>query len=251
MWPDATIQDWLTGLRRRWWIIVGLPLMTAAFTIARPPAAAQVVEARLTVAVDVQPDAGAAGRLEGSEAEVGEALIDDLSRVLPGDAFAAAVRARLPGGVTVSPGDIQSSVSAEDRHRVTDVTVRRTVRPDARGGIRGTYGDADVIAAAVVAELTEHGSRWASHVGADGTAFTIVDGPRLSTAPGSVADRVALPLRLMLALLVAVGLAAVLHAVDPALYSPHDATTAAAAPVLGTVARRKRPVRSTRDRGSR
>ena len=66
-----------------------------------------------------------------------------------------------------------------------------------------------------------------------------------------MADRVALPLRLVLALLVAVGLAAVLHAVDPALYSPHDATTAAAAPVLGTVARRKRPVRSTRDRGSR
>lgn len=245
------MRDWLIGLRRRWWLIAGLPLLTAALSIVWSPDSAQVVEARLTVAVDVQPDDGAAGRLEGSEAEVGEALIDDLSRVLPGDAFAAAVTIRLPDGLTVSRGDIQSSVSAEDRHRVTDITIRRAVRSDSRGGLRGTYGDAEVIAAAVVAELTEHGARWASHVGAEGTAFTIVDGPRLSVVPGSLADRVALPLRLVLALLLAVGLSAVLHAVDPALYSAHEATAAAAAPVLGSVARRKRRLRSIRDRDRR
>lgn len=249
MWPSTPGTDLLVGLRRRWWLIVGLPALTALLTVARPPTSAPTVEARLTVAVDVQPDARAADGSVGTAAEVGEALLDDLSRILPGDAFATAVTARLPAGTTVEPGEIQGSVSAEDRHRVTDITVRRTLPTGGRADVAAGQRAVALIAAAVGAELSENGGRWSSRLGADGAAFSVVDGPRAAIGPRPLTDRLALPLRTMVALLIALALAAALHASDARLRTSGDATAATRAPLLATVPRHVRSgFRSTKDK---
>lgn len=231
MWPAGSGSAWLGGLRRWWWIVVGLPALTALLWWVRPPAVDRSVTARLTVAVDVVPDGGGGGRTEGTAAEVGEALIDDLSRILPGAAFAAAVNARLPAAAAVAPGEISGAVSAEDRHRVTDVTVRR---PAADAAL------VEGIAAAVADELVENGAAWAARLGTDDAVVTLVDGPHVAAVPASLADRLALPLRLVLAVLVALGLATGLHAADPVLRQASDAAAAAAAPILAAVPRRGR-----------
>lgn len=231
MWPAGSWSAWLGGLRRGWWIVVGLPGLTLLLWWVRPPAVDRSVAARLTVAVDVVPDGGGGGRTEGTAAEVGEALIDDLSRILPGAAFAAAVNARLPAAAAVAPGEISGAVSAEDRHRVTDVTIRRAAADAAR--LEG-------IAAAVADELVENGGAWAARLGTDGAVITLVDGPHVAAVPASLADRLALPLRLALAVLVALGLAAARHAADPVVRHASDAAAAAAAPVLAALPRRGR-----------
>lgn len=248
MWPDSSPTAILAGLRRRAWLILALPALTALLTIARPPRGAATIEARLTVAVDVQPDANAADGSNGTAAEVGEALVDDLSRILPGDAFATAVSARLPQALAVRPDEIQGSVSAEDRHRVTDVTVRRTLPAGARVDAAAER-DVAAIAAAVAAELAENGGRWSSRLGAEGAAFSIVDGPHVTLAPRPLAERLALPLRVLVALLVALAVAAALHASDDRVRTAGDAAVATQAPLLATVPRRKWTARrSTKDR---
>ena len=170
MWPNAPLGDWVVGLRRRWWLILGLPALTVLLAVARPPVAAPSVEARLMVAIDVQPDADAAdaarelvdrlarhersptlARVAGDEVdaltEVGEALVDDLSRILPGDAFSRAVTARLSDGLAVVPGEIQGNVSSEDRHRVMDIAIRRTTAPGVAIGDRAAADGAAASAA--------------------------------------------------------------------------------------------------------
>lgn len=241
MWPDGGLRAWLEGVRRWWWVVAGLPALTAALWWARPPTIAHDVVARLTVAVDVETDAGGGGRTEGTAAEVGEALIDDLSRIVPGAAFAAAVNDRLPASIAVRPGEISGAVSAEDRHRVTDISVRRPAAD--RAALAR-------IAAAVGAELAENGGAWAARLGTDDARLSIVDGPHLAAVPPTLADRLALPLRLALAVLAALGLAVLLHATDPVLRRPPDATAAVSAPILATVPRRarRRPVATTEDR---
>src|SRR3990172_11862942 len=106
------ILEVVTILRRGWWLVLGLPLLVLAVSLATYRAPAVTYEARLRVAVDVPRSALVAGSDEGTAAKIGEALIDDIARIIPSEAFAEAVSARLPTLFQVSPGEIASDLSA-------------------------------------------------------------------------------------------------------------------------------------------
>lgn len=229
-----TAREALVILRRRWWLVVGLPLAVVATTMAVTRPEPVVYEARLRFAVDIPRSALLPGSDEGTAAKIGEALIDDIARIIPSEAFAAAVAARLPEDAHVAAGELASELSATDRHRVADVWVRRAVAADAPEAERRAMAeDLQAVAAAAVTELEERGPVWFARLGEDRVALTVVDGPGVRALPPSLQQRLELPLRAALALVVAVGLAFLLHAIDPRLYAAEEAAEACGAPVIG------------------
>lgn len=237
------------GLRRRWWIVLGLPLLVGLLSLATYEPPPPRYQARLSFAVDLPASALQPGSDEGTAAKVGEALIDDMSRLVAGDRFAEAVQARLPEGVRLAPGESASSLSADDRHRVSDVTVTRSAAPDASAAERAALAvDLGLISEAIVAELEENAGTWFARLGADEVRLTIVDGPRVDALPPSARERLEIPLRLGLGLLLGLGLAAGLHLADPRLYDGRAAARATGAAVLGRVPGPRRRVLRRRDR---
>jgi capsular polysaccharide biosynthesis protein len=230
------LADLLEVMFRRWWLIVGLPAAVAVLSWAGSGHRPVTYEARLRFAVDIPKSALVAGSDEGSAAKVGEALIDDVARMLPSAAFAQAVSRRLPADVRVAPGELASELSATDRHRVADVWVRRAAAPDASSEqLAALQGQLAAIGQAAVAELEENGNKWFARLGEDSVSLTVIDGPTVSEVPPTLRQRLDLPLRIALALVVAVGLAFLLHALDPALYTEDEVRETTGATVLARI----------------
>jgi len=232
------VADVASFLRRQAWLILGLPLLVAILSVgvARPRPA--TYQAHLAFAVDIPRSAIVIGSDEGTAAKIGEALIDDVSRMIGGDVFAAAVAARLPAGTNVSAGEIRSSLSATDRHRIADVTVTRALGHGATDAeVAALEADLLAVARGVVAELEANGGAWFARLGDDEVVLTIVDTPKVAVEPPSLRDRLELPLRVALALVVALGLAVLVQAADRSIRTESQAVACAAAPVMGRIPR--------------
>lgn len=225
---------WL-GIRRRWWIVLGLPALVLVLSLAARQPNPPVYQARVTLAVDIPAEALVPGSDEGTAAKIGEALIDDLSRIISGDVFAGAVAERLDG-VTVSPGEVASSLSATDRHRIVDVTVTRSAPVRATPAeLAQLEQELIAIAEAVVVELEQNGTEWFARLGEKSVSLTVVDRPKASVLPAPLVQRLELPLRVGLALLLGAAAATTLHVLDPRLYTREQAEAFTGARVLGSV----------------
>jgi uncharacterized protein involved in exopolysaccharide biosynthesis len=238
---DLDVREVVIVLRRGWWLVLGLPLAVLVLTLATWRAPAVTYEARLRVAVDVPRSALVAGSDEGTAAKIGAALIDDIARVIPSQAFAEAVARRLPPGAAVDPGQIASDLSATDRHRIADVWVRRTVAADAPAEqVQRIEDDLLAIARGAVAELEENGGAWFARLGEEHIALSVIDRPTVAALPPDLRTRLEIPMRLALALFAGVILAFLRHALDGALHTAGEAAVLAGAPVVGRIPRRRR-----------
>jgi len=218
---DQPLSEILAGLRRRWPIVLGLPLLVGlGSAITRPPEAT-AYETRFAIAIAVPEHALLPGSDEGTAAKIGEALIDDLARVIPGDVFSEAVARRLPADVDVSAASIAGSLAADDRHRIADISVSGWLPPGAgTEGRRALEAELEAIARAVADELTEDAATWFSLLGTPDVSVRIIDSPGRPAPIGpSLRSRLELPLRVALAAAVALGLALALHLRDDRLYT--------------------------------
>lgn len=239
------VREAATILKRRWWLVIGLPVIVALISLLAPGEETVTVEARLRFAIDIPRSVIVEGSDEGTAAKIGAALIDDIARVIPSEAFAAAVAGRLPDGVDVSAGEIASELSATDRHRIADVWVRRTVPAESLASPdTDPRGPISLVAEKVVEELEENGTGWFARLGEDDIALTVIDGPSVFVVQPSLRTRLDLPLRVALALVVGIGLAFLLHALDPRLYTGSEAVAASRAAVVGRIPRAKRTWRA-------
>ncbi len=250
---EAVAPTWLLWRRlreagrRQLPILLGLPLLVVVLYQLAPPAQQVTYEARLAVAVDIPRSAIVVGSDEGTAAKIGEALIDDLARMIGGDVFAAAVARHLPPTAQVAAGEIASSLSATDRHRIADITVRRELpRHASAAEVAALERQLLAVAEAVVTELNLHGREWFARLGEDEVVLTVVDSPRVARVPPSLRERLDLPLRILLALAIGLGLAAIREAVDPTIRSVEDAVAVGTAPVLGVIPSRARSWRGRR-----
>ena len=234
-------REALVVLFRRWWLLLGLPVAVAILSLAMAQPAPHVYEARLRFVIDIPRSALVPGSDEGTAAKIGEALIDDIARIIPSSAFATAVAERLPPEHDVRPNELASELSATDRHRVADVWVRRALPQGASEAERALLRlHLVAIGEAAVAELEENGGWWFARLGQRDVALTVIDGPTVMLLPPSLRQRLDLSLRLALALVVAVGLVFVWHALDPVVHAEAEAADAAGAPVLGSIPARRR-----------
>ncbi len=234
-------QDLWLALTRRLWLVLGLPVLVLAVSVATDSQPDAVYQAQLSFAVDVPTAALVPGSDEGTAAKIGEALIDDLSRIISGDVFAAAVAARLPEDVVVRSGQVASSLSATDRHRIADVTVTGSLPADStQAEIERLRWELAAIAEAAVQELEENGGQWFARLGEEEIRLTVISRPAIVELPPPLRFRLEIPLRLGLATAVAIAAALAWYLLDDRLYRPSEASAAAGAPLIGKVPTKRR-----------
>ncbi len=218
-----------TIIRRRWWLVAGLPLVVLLVSLALRRPSPSLYQAVMRLTVDVPPlpvHEGMNFDPRFTAAQAAEYLVDDFSELVRSGEFAADVSRRLADkGITVPPGAIQGSTASEKIHRV--VTWRVT----------GTDPEQlQAIAQAAVEALREDSSKYFARLGTADAQVAIIDKPVVSRVGPGLRERLDLPLRILLALMVGLGLAFLLHYLDTTIYTAAEVEELGLA-VLGEVPR--------------
>ncbi|MFO7634124.1 MAG: hypothetical protein R6W76_16375 [Caldilinea sp.] len=228
------LREYWSILRRRWWLPVVLVLLVGLLSLlqlqpwqSKPPS----YNASMRMLVGVLPAA---------EQDVtaydpryyawltSEYLVDDFTEVVRSQLFAENVSNRLSEqNITVPAGVIQGSAATGKLHRIITLSF--------------TWGDAaqlEAIAQAAADELIQNTPFYFQQLGTDNAGVTLIDGPSVGAVGGGVRDQVELPLRILLALLVGVGLVFWFHYLDDSVRNERE-LEAMGIRVLGAVPRRK------------
>lgn len=214
--------------RRRWWVPALTLGMTALLVFLRPsPPPAYVASMRFLVGVRPEPSPPGVYAYDRYYTWLtSEYLIDDFSEVVRGSEFAARVSARLAErGITVPAGAIQGSTQTGKLHRLITITV--------------TWRDPEqlkAIADAVVTTVREDSAFFFPQAFGFGTEAILVDGPHVGPVQPGLRERLDVPVRLVLALLVGLGLVFLWHYLDDTLYDRDDVEALGLA-VMGEVPR--------------
>ena len=206
------LREYWTILCRRWWIAVGLAVAVGALSLlqlrpwqSKPP----VYSASMRMLVGVLPVAEQDATAYDPRYYAwltSEYLVDDFTEVVRSRLFADNVSARLADqAITVPAGAIQASAATGKLHRIITLSF--------------TWGDAvqlEQIARAAANELIENTRFYFQQLGTGEAGVTLIDGPSIGAVGGGVRDQIELPLRILLALLVGVGIVFLLHYRDSA-----------------------------------
>ena len=228
------LREYWTILRRRWWLPVVLAALVGVLSLLqmqpwqpKPP----VYSASMRMLVGVLPAA---------EQDVtaydpryyawltSEYLVDDFTEVVRSQLFAENVSKRLgEQNVTVPAGVIQGSAATGKLHRIITLSF--------------TWGDAtqiEAIARAAAEELAQNTPFYFQQLGTENAGVTLIDGPTVGVVGGGVREQVELPLRVLLAFLVGVGLVFLLHYLDDKVRTERD-LEAVGFQVIGVIPRKK------------
>ena len=228
------LREYWTILRRRWWLPVVLAALVGLLSLLqlqpwqpKPP----VYSASMRMLVGVLPAA---------EQDVtaydpryyawltSEYLVDDFTEVVRSQLFAENVSNRLvEQNVSVPAGVIQGSAATGKLHRIITLTF--------------TWSDAvqlEAIARAAADELAQNTPFYFQQLGTENAGVTLIDGPTVGVAGGGVREQVELPLRVLLAFLVGVGLVFLLHYLDDKVRTERD-LEAVGFRVIGAIPRKR------------
>ncbi|PWH20823.1 MAG: hypothetical protein DDG58_00635 [Ardenticatenia bacterium] len=201
------LRQYAAIIRKRFWLPLGLSAVVLLISLVlRQPGIPQFA-ASARVLVDVPPLQQVEGmgfdpRLTAPQAT--EYLVDDFSAFVTGDVVARMISERLAAqGVAVPPGIIQSSTSSQQVHRVVEIQV--------------TWSDPDqarAILQAAIEVLQQESPAYFGRLGTLQPVVRLFDGPRVAPLPPSLTQRLDLPVRLLLAVLVGVALCFLLDYLD-------------------------------------
>lgn len=215
---------------RRAWIILGLVILTAAFSLLFGAGkAAPVYQASMRVAIGLKPEERGPNVYTYDRYYTwltSEYLVDSFAEVVKSQAFAQDVSARLAAAgqpLQIPAGAIQGSTVAEQVHRI--LTIRITWSDEAQ--LRA-------ISEAAIAALKENNARYFAQLGTAGADVYVLDAPTFAAIGPGLREKLDLPLRLFLALLAGVGLAFLLDYLDLSVRSA-DELEALGLPVLGRI----------------
>lgn len=228
------LRDYWDILRRRWW----LPLLLAAAVgllsaidlrpwQSPPPTYAS----SMRMLIGVLP-------IEGADADqydpryyawlTSEYLVDDFTEVVRSTLFARAVSERLADeGIDVPPGAIQGSATTGEQHRIITLSM--------------SWGSADELAAIMAAaadELRQNAAAYFSQLGTESASVALLDDPPavVEVQPG-LRRQLDLPLRILLAFAVGVGLVFLLDYLDTSVRNRRE-VEALGLPVIGEIPKR-------------
>lgn len=227
------LREYGAILKRWWWIPVALTLAVGLLSALqlRPwqaPPPSYSASMRLLVGVLPAADADTTAydpRYYGWLTS--EYLVDDFTEVVRSALFAQQVSKRLADqSITVPPGQIQGSAATGKLHRIITLNLSGD---DA--------AQLTAIAAAAAAELSENTAFYFKQLGTEGAGVTLIDGPSVAQVAPSLRSRLDLPLRMLLALVVGLGIVALLAYLDTAIRSEADLEAAGLQP-LGRIPRK-------------
>mgnify|MGYP001125086172 CR=1 FL=1 len=222
------LREYWRIFARRWWLALLPALIVAGYLLAtyhRPPTTYQAfMNFAAGLPPEVKPDDYTYDRYYTWL--TAEYLVDDLAEVVKSEAFARDVAdaAEMP----MPPGAIRAATSAGKLHRVLNVSI--------------SWPDPDqlaVIANAVVSVLTDQAGVYFAQLSTESAVVSLIDSPTVVPVGPSLRERLDLPLRLALALAAGIGLAFLLHYMDPTVRHRSDAQ-ALGIPLLAEVPARQR-----------
>ncbi|HUG16383.1 MAG TPA: hypothetical protein VMM78_15375 [Thermomicrobiales bacterium] len=217
----------LRVVRRRWPIILALPVLVAALTLYQERSHEPMYTATLRASVIRQPDPGVDSEQAYYNWVASEFAIDDLVEAVRGNVFAesAAARARATAG-TPQLGTHGASIGAERRHRIIDVRIHSR---DANV--------AELVAQAAAAELEERAFEYLGMTEVDSSAIVQIIQRPGAAQPDTGRHQLLLLLQLMSALGAGVLLAFLIDYLDDTLHDGEAASIALRLPHLATVPR--------------
>lgn len=225
-------------LRRRLLLPLALAIIAVTSYAVFPPARNAGYSASMRFTVGLRPEASSGTYYTYDRYYTwltAEYLLDDLAEVVKSQVFAQDVAAE--AGLAVSAGAIHAATAAGKLHRILTVTVRWPNRDEL---VR--------MSEAVTRVLTERGATYFAQLSADAAVVALIDPPSVSPVAASLRQRLELPVRLLLALIVGVGLAFLVDYLDDSVRDRADLESLDV-PVLGEVpAARRWPAGITRHR---
>lgn len=228
------LRYYLGILRRRWPILLVLPLLVAlisgASELMQPQRYGLTVRLMVTqtpLAAGDQipsPDLNSVGSWQASEY-----VLDDIPQVLSSQLFAQDVSAALAQqGLSVDPATVQGAISGATTHRSVDLTI-----------VSGDAGLAVSIAQAAAETLRLNGLKYWNRQGTltdPGLRVAVLSLPKtavpLSNTRRMVVD---VALRTALALAAAVGLVFLLHYLDQTLHNQQQVEALLGISVIGAI----------------
>ncbi|RIK35405.1 MAG: hypothetical protein DCC55_30380 [Chloroflexi bacterium] len=212
------LREYWHILRRRWWLPLSLTALVALLSLFQlqpwqPPPPAYTASMRLLVGVLPAGEMDVAAYDPRYYAWLtSEYLVDDFTEVVRSELFARNVSERLAERtITVPPGLIQGSAVTGKQHRIISLNLAW-----------GDQGELAAIAAAVALELSENATTYFQQLGTEGAGVTLIDGPTISAVGPTLRNRLELPLRILLGLLVGVGLVFLLDYLNVSVRSRED-----------------------------
>ena len=194
------LREYWQIVRRRLWIVVSLVFVVMAVSVLLRTAPRTTYQATMRFVVGLEPEAKTGDYYTYDRYYTwltAEYLIDDAAALVRSGAFAEAVSAHLAdAGVHVPAGAIHGSTQAGQQHRILTVSV--------------AWDDAEqltAIANAVAAVLPEEIARHFAQVGTGGVHASPIDPPVVGAVGPGLRQKLDLPMRLVLALVVGLALA--------------------------------------------
>jgi capsular polysaccharide biosynthesis protein len=228
------LREYWTILRRRWWLPVMLAALVGLLSLLqmqpwqpKPP----VYSASMRMLVGVLPATGQDVTAYDPRYYAwltSEYLVDDFTEVVRSQLFAENVSKRLDEqNVSVPAGVIQGSAATGKLHRIITLNF--------------SWGDAaqlEAIARAAAEELAQNTPFYFQQLGTENAGVTLIDGPTIGVVGGGVREQVELPLRVLLAFIVGVCLAFLMHYLDDSVHTERD-LEATGIRVIGVIPRKK------------
>lgn len=211
------LREYLTILRRRWWIplaLAGLIAILSGLQLRpwQPPPVSYSASMRLLLGVMPASDADTTAYDPRYYAWLtSEYLVDDFTEVVRSELFARNVNARLAEAVQVTPGAIQGSAATGKQHRIITLSFGW-----------GNREQAIAIAQAAADELIENAATYFRQLGTDGASIALLDGPSVGEVGPSLRNRLEFPLRILLGLLVGIGLIFLFEYLDTSIRGRQD-----------------------------
>lgn len=197
---------------RRLWIVVLLPVIVVGASFLARPQTARAALANLRLSVGIVPENGNGQFFTYDRYYswlTAEYLADDLSEVVRSRSFAEMVSQKLGG--SVSAASIQGSTNPQKLHRILTVSVSAP-----------TEQQAMAIAGAVADTLRNNGNQFLPQLSAQNAAISIIDPPALVPVGPSLKEKLDLPLRVLLALVAALGLVFLIDYLDDSVRDAGD-----------------------------
>ncbi len=212
------LREYWQIIRRRWWIPVVLTLLVGIFSALQlKPWQPQPVSynASMRMLVGVMPASNANTTAYDPRYYAwlsSEYLVDDFTEVVRSELFTKNVSARLAqAAIILPPGTLQGSAATGKQHRIITLNF--------------SWGDRtqlELIATAAAAELTENVAVYFHQLGTDGAGITLLDGPTVGVVGPGLRQKIELPLRLLLALFVGLGLVFLLDYLDTSVHDRRE-----------------------------
>lgn len=222
------LKEYLAALRRRWLLILTLPVLVALFALYEDQTRTVQYTATARVSIEGVEDEPVPGDFEFDSYYnwlSTEFMIDDLTEIVGGSVFAENVAERMnESGAPLTADDVAGALSADRQHRILSIMATTS-----------DHGRSVVIANAAAVELGENS---AAYLGADDGSPPVLVRP-VEIPLNAEADTLRMRLVLVFGILVAGGagllLAMLVEYLDDRLHSADAAAHAVALPHLATV----------------